>query len=86
MPNEPDAIDKYVFVKYQVRDDELTIWYVDDRAIDKAIKDGEIKGKLGDGDDEGIIITDTTENLCNFDKKKGDALFVKDPLKLVRVK
>ncbi len=83
---KPETIDKYVFVKYQVRDDELTIWYVDDSVIDKAIKDGAIKGKHGDGEDEGIIIADTTENLRGFVQKKGDSLFVKDPLKFVRVK
>lgn len=85
----PETVSCYIFLRYQVTEDTLTIQQIDGGAKKRAIESGKIKGSLKMDQDRTVFphFTDTTENLVKFMAEAGDDLFSKEVLlKLERVK
>ncbi len=79
---QPEIVKEYYILKYQVKGDTLALQVMNPGVTERAIKTGEIKGKIGD--DSGGI-TDTPENLLRFVTAHDKELF-KDTMLLKRVK
>lgn len=59
----------YTIGKYEVKDNTLTYWPMDDAAKRKAIEAGKIQGKIDVRKDSSFVpiyFTDTTENIAKF--------------------
>jgi hypothetical protein len=82
------AVDAYLILRYEIKGDVLTLHVMDGDARKRAIEAGKVKGVV-EKDPHGNIrayFTDTSENLARFVASAGDDLFVKDALRLERVK
>ena len=78
------VVDAYIFVKYQLDGDNLTVWLTDEKAKEQAIKIGKIKGVAHN--DQVARFTDTTENIIRFIANAGDSLWnTKEPCRFERV-
>jgi len=76
-------VDSYTFLKYQVDGDKLLLYVIDEKAKQKAIKSGKVKGTL---EKNPAKFTDTTENLARFVAEAGDSLWhMKEPGRFERV-
>jgi acylphosphatase len=81
-------VDAYLILRYEIKGDVLTLHVMDGDARKRAIEAGKVKGVV-EKDPHGNIrayFTDTSENLARFVASAGDDLFVKDALRLERVK
>lgn len=79
----------YWIAKYEVRDDTLTYWQLDFKAVRKAVETGKIKGTIKKAQDEEnrATITDTPENIAALlASPDGAGLLVKEPIRYQRVK
>ncbi len=82
---EPDAVDCYTLFKYQFDGDKLVVFFTDEEAKVKAIKDGKIKGKIESM--KPAQFNDTTENVARFVVQAGDSLWdTKETGRFERVK
>lgn len=64
---QANLVDTYFLLKYQLKDDSLLAWPVDDIAQKKAIRSGKVKGETKKTDDETATkFTDTTKNLARL--------------------
>jgi hypothetical protein len=55
--------DKYYIAKYEIHRNNLKLWYVDEDAINEAIKKGMLQGKLNG---QKGTLADSTENILKF--------------------
>lgn len=77
-------VDSYLLCKYQLDGDKLVLYGMDNKAKQKAINSGKIKGTAENG---SYRFTDTTENLARFVAEAGDDLWnTKKPTQLQRVR
>lgn len=82
------AIDSYSIFKYKLDGDTLLVWFMDGDAKKRVIAAGAINGVVEKQGRFGVTVkfTDTMENLVRFVTQEGDDLFVKEPVRLQRVK
>jgi hypothetical protein len=76
--------DAYTFVKYKLDGNKLTVWAIDEKAKEQAIKDGKVKGIIEAS--KPAKFTDTAETVARFVAEAGDSLWnTKEPGQFERV-
>ena len=63
------SVKAYEFVKYQVADGRLTLWFMDKDATKKAIEDGVLKGTVKETNtitSPAVTLTEATEGLHRY--------------------
>ncbi|MGA2031644.1 MAG: hypothetical protein ABSG68_05270 [Thermoguttaceae bacterium] len=68
-----DAVNCYTFFQYKLDGDKLVLWFIDEKAKERAIKAGKIKGSIKP--QTAAMFTDTAENVARFVAEAGDSLF-----------
>jgi hypothetical protein len=69
-----DAIDGYIFVKYELSGDKATVWSTKQKSKNDAITAGKIKG-TAEKQNNDVRFTDTSENVAKFIAAAGDDLW-----------
>lgn len=83
-----ETVTEYLFLRYQLTGDTLTVQWIDGEAKKRAIEAGRIKGQIAKDQDGNAraMFTDTSENVATFIAAAGDELLHQEMLKLERVK
>ena len=79
--------DGYTFYKYVFDGDKLLVYGIDEKAQQKAIESGKVKGTVTRSEKTvNCKLSDTSEDLARFVKEAGDDLFSTKVMQLERVK
>ncbi|SPD75457.1 hypothetical protein PITCH_A630002 [uncultured Desulfobacterium sp.] len=74
--DQPDEQDKgYLFAKYNMKGEQLGLGLIRADSVETAIREGKIRGKIGEGEEASVIITDSPERLRGFFQKHDKELF-----------
>jgi hypothetical protein len=86
-PSESDwkqvNVNNYIFAKYKIIDERLTLWTIDYKAAANVVKGGKLKGtveKAGLG--ERIVLKENSEGLRRYLQKGGNTSLFPDSMKL----
>jgi hypothetical protein len=92
-PNESDwkkvTVKNYIFAKFKITDDRLTLWIIGQEATATAVKGGKLKGGVKKADlGEWIVLNEDSEGLRRYLKQGGNTTLFPDSTKLsfVRVR
>lgn len=72
----------FVLYKYKVEEDKLTIWGMNDDGVEDAVRSGQVKGKIEEGNTKTVTLTDG-EDLLRYLKGGGDKKLFKEDRKQV---
>lgn len=75
----------FLLYKYKIEDHKLTIWHIDDDAVEVAVRKGQVKGKIEEGNTTTVTLTDG-EDLLRYLKAGGDKKLFEDKHKQVFVR
>jgi len=74
--DQPDEPDKgYLFVKYNMMGEQFGLGLIRYDAVEKAIREGGIRGKIGEGQGASVKLTDSSEQLRGYVQKHDKELF-----------
>jgi hypothetical protein len=62
----------YLLAKYVITGKRMKVWLMDAGKVKQAIRDGKLKGVIGNESYAGVTVTDTTEKILSFIKRAGD--------------
>lgn len=65
----------YLLAKYIITGDRMRVWLLDTQKAKQAIKEGKLKGEVGNESYAGVTVTDTPERILSFIKASGDGGF-----------
>lgn len=74
--DQPDEQDKgYLFAKYGMKGEEFGLGLIRFDSVEQAIREGKIRGKIVEGEEASVILTDSSERLRGFVQKHDKELF-----------
>lgn len=60
--------DGYAIVKYEIKNDTLTVWMLDEEKVKAVVRQGKLSGKVEDGAFGDVIVSASSEKLAAFFK------------------